>query len=317
MAKLKWWGEGSGGDVSEEKGRFVIKKTTTDGRFALHDGDEKVMTGALRVCQKEAQRRANSKKKDKTNPDKPKESPKPVKQQVEPKGVEPIVEDPDSTLTWEGPIETNGSLDHYWKWTTTCKRYQVTRAKEHDQTVFFCAFIANPKTGSFDSSVKHEQGLGVGHPRRYDLLTSAFMIAEQFHCQKTKRESVTSNASQVVEAAAAQGLATGKTKLRKISEVRSLSGDPAFSRSEKVKRVKPVGETKKRGERGQGEDRFGNRIGSQASSINSAVEAGNLTVEAVSQVTELSKTRVSGHFVWLITHKFAEQDGKGKIKLIG
>ena len=64
---------------------------------------------------------------------------------------------------------------------------------------------------------------------------------------------------------------------------------------------------------GAGDDRFGNRLGSQAASINAAVEDKQpvATLEAVCKATGLSEARVKSHFRWLQVHGFGKADKDG------
>jgi hypothetical protein len=69
--------------------------------------------------------------------------------------------------------------------------------------------------------------------------------------------------------------------------------------------------SKRRGERGDREDRFGNLLGSQAAAINATLGNEPRTAEAVSKETGLSVSRVKSHFRWLRDHGYGIESGWG------
>jgi hypothetical protein len=217
--------------------------------------------------------------------------------------------------------ENKWGISKYQEWISECGRYKasrVTGTSSGDEGIsdhyFFASFwrvIPDRVNGKgeivrghqyWDSCFSDDK-MGSGYPKHYGTLTTSFEAILKKHKELHLLNDVQTNCDRVIALAVEKGLDV---------PYRACPTQPRGKRTPVTEKLpKQPGEVVVRKTKvgGEGRDRCGCRLSSQAAAINAALTAEPKSVEQIMFDSKQEKGRVKSHLKWMLERGYAVEKG--------
>lgn len=209
-------------------------------------------------------------------------------------------------LVWKQFERNDSEISQMWVWKTECERYLICRSSAFsDKSIRIVSCRVNKK--GIQSWIEFDKKLGNGYPREYKRLEDAFISVEIYHKEKYDFDSVSTNREEIL-------FSCNNDKVFQDKKILPVEREFIPKEVNQINDIeKPKKEIQKRDYSSTEKDKYGCKLGSQASQINLTLKVDKpQTVKEIAKILNLTEVRVNNHFRAHLGDKgFIEKEGDG------